>query len=186
MYTIILLFLPSPVVFLCRRRVFLVWFLLQCGQRTCRCIISCVRGSWDVRGASYGRGKPQKLALFRGVPILKKVEEALAHLSLCAEHFCLRHSLAPSDIQLLHEYYFIRHIFLCVNGTNKRKSLASPPGGTCRPPEGEPCIIYRLRLRLRPGLQYVRQASVDRLPTPKSSAAPWALPLLSSHPMLLS
>ena len=102
---------------------FLVWFLLQCGQRTRRCIISCVRGSWDVRGASYGRGKPQKLALFRGVPISKKVEEALARLSLCAEHFCLRHSLAPSDIQLVHETYFF---FVCERNKQTPKSCVAP------------------------------------------------------------
>ena len=106
---------------------FFMWFLLQGGQRIRRCNISCARGAWDVRGASYGRGKPQKLALFRGVPISKKVEEALARFSLCAEHFCLRHSLAPSDIQLLHEYFISETTFsVCERNKQTQKSCVAP------------------------------------------------------------
>ena len=55
-------------------------------KRTRRCITRRDRGSSDNRGASYRHRKPQKLALFCGVPIPEKLDQAFAFFCF-AEYF---------------------------------------------------------------------------------------------------
>ena len=131
-----LLFLPSPVIFLCRRRVF--W---------CDFFCNAVRGPVDVflavcgvHGTSVARAvaaeSRKNWLYFAGYQFRKKWKRRW-HVYLCVR------SIFVFDTHWLPPTYNLcmRHIFFsCVNGTNKRQSLASPPGGTCRPPEGEPCI----------------------------------------------
>ena len=57
---------------------FVSFAFLEDAQRTRRHIISRMRGSSDTGGASYGRRKPPKLALFCWVPIPEKLEQVFA------------------------------------------------------------------------------------------------------------
>ena len=65
------------------------FFFLEHLERTRRYITTRDRGSSDNRGASYHHRKPPKLALFCGVPIPGKLEQALAFSLFCGA-FCTR------------------------------------------------------------------------------------------------
>ena len=62
---------------------FCSFFFLEHLERTRRYITRRDRGSSDNRGASYRHRKPPKLALFCGVPIPEKLEQAFAFLLFC-------------------------------------------------------------------------------------------------------
>ena len=68
------------------RHSFCSFFFLEHLERTRRYITRRDRGSSDNRGASYRHRKPPKLALFCGVPIPEKLEQACAFFCF-AGHF---------------------------------------------------------------------------------------------------
>ena len=69
-------FFCALVLFSALGHGFRPFFLLGHIKSTRRYIVSHVRGSSDTHAASYGHQMPPKLALFSGVPIPEKQDQA--------------------------------------------------------------------------------------------------------------